>query len=171
MLNLTLPSGNAEGNGASREVFPLGSRRVEGSSISMKATRARRAQGATQVVAQVTGRRHRAARRAPRLVTPLPVPSSTALSWRERPRDLTASAIMPAATAEVAHATPAVCHRLNRRAQTCATRRSDPDGISDVDGALSRAPSLPGFQTPTRKRLTPRGGPRQRAVVGAGRER
>jgi hypothetical protein len=31
--------------------------------------------------------------------------------WRERPRDLTISAIMPAATAEVAHATLEGCHR------------------------------------------------------------
>ena len=39
---------------------------------------------------------------------------ATELTWRERPRDLTASAIMPAATAEVAHATLAGCHRLRR---------------------------------------------------------
>ena len=38
--------------------------------------------------------------------------------WRERPPDLTASAIMPAATAEVAHATLAGCHRLRCRLRT-----------------------------------------------------
>ena len=38
--------------------------------------------------------------------------------WRERPRDLPASSIMPAATVEVAHATVEWCHRIRRRAQT-----------------------------------------------------
>ena len=38
--------------------------------------------------------------------------------WRERPRDLTASAIVPATTVEVAHATVEWCHRIRRRAQT-----------------------------------------------------
>ena len=38
--------------------------------------------------------------------------------WRERPRDLTVSAIMPAATAEVAHATLEGCHRARRRVET-----------------------------------------------------
>jgi hypothetical protein len=37
--------------------------------------------------------------------------------------------------------------------------------------AVSGARSHPGFQRPNRKRLTPRGEPRQRAVVGAVRER
>ena len=48
---------------------------------------------------------------------------------------------MPAATAEVAHAPLAGCHRLRRRAQTCATRRSAPDGISDVGRRASGVPS------------------------------
>ena len=77
------------------------------------------------------------------LCRPLSTPSSshtsTSVPWRERPRDLAASAIMPAATAEVAHATLAGCHRLRCRAQTCATRRSDPDGISDVDRRVFRS--------------------------------
>jgi hypothetical protein len=52
---------------------------------------------------------------------------------------------MPAATAEVAHATLAGCHRLRHRAQTCATRGSDPDGISDMDRPVFRCAFPPWF--------------------------
>jgi hypothetical protein len=45
---------------------------------------------------------------------------------------------MPAATAEVAHATIAGCHRLRRRVQTAGTRRSDPMLTSQAIGMLLR---------------------------------
>ena len=61
------------------------------------------------------------------------IPAPATLTVAERPRDLTASAIMPAATAEVAHATLAGCHRRRRCFGDCANRRSNPDGISEPD--------------------------------------
>jgi hypothetical protein len=66
--------------------------------------------------------------------------------WRERPRDLTASAIMPAATAEVAHATLAGRHCFCRRHRL----RHEDDQILMAfrtwTGAVSGAPSCPGFR-------------------------
>ena len=97
--------------------------------------------------------------------------SPTAILWRARPRDLTASAITPAATAEVAHAACRPSSHFRRRHQPTPQRRSDPDGFSDVDRRGFGSAFPPWFQIPTRKRLTPRGGPRQRAVVGVVRER
>jgi hypothetical protein len=79
----------------------------------------------------------RAALCAASLVAPSPERSPTAVSWRARPRDLSASAILPAATAEVAHATRAGCHRLAAAQRLSRTRRSDPDGISEVGRRVS----------------------------------
>ena len=66
----------------------------------------------------VSERRIRAAPSAARWAPRCPVRPHRGQPWRERPRDLTASAIMPAATVEVAHATVEWCHRIRRRAQT-----------------------------------------------------
>ena len=66
----------------------------------------------------ISERRIRAAPSAARWAPRCPVRPHRGQPWRERPRDLTASAIMPAATVEVAHATVEWCHRIRRRAQT-----------------------------------------------------
>jgi len=60
---------------------------------------------------------------------------------------------MPAATAEVAHATRAGCHRFRRRAQDCTTRRSDPDGISEGDRRGFRSGLPPWFSDSDSERL------------------
>jgi hypothetical protein len=59
--------------------------------------------------------------------------------WRERPPDLTASAIMPAATAEVAHATLAGCHRLRCRLRTAGLHGQILMAFRRQTGAISGA--------------------------------
>ena len=103
--------GNTGGNRRLARGVPPGWRRVEDSSWSTNATRARRAQGQLQVVAQVTARRRRAALCAARLVAPLPERSPTAIPWRERPPEMAAWSAKPAATDVVAHATLKECWR------------------------------------------------------------
>ena len=66
--------------------------------------------------------------------------------WRERPRDLTASAIMPAATAEVAHATVERCHRIRRRAQAAPQDGQIPMTFRRRSDAVFGTPSVVGFR-------------------------
>ena len=74
----------------------------------------------------------------------------------------------PAATAVVAHATLAQCHRLSTPGTASGGRRSDSHHILEVElGQFPERFPHPGFSPPICKRLTPRGEPRQKAVVGA----
>ena len=150
---------------------PWMAQRRESFLVDERDSRAARAHRQLQVVAHVTGRRRRAALPAARLVAPLPEPSPTAIPWRERPPEMAAWPAKPAASDVVAHAT----------AERVLAPRASTVSPLDTAGAFDAKPAreLDGFLdalftlVPARgsERLTPRGGPRQRAVVGALRER
>ena len=137
VLNQALREGEQQGGtGPTARGVPLwigSASRISFWSTERDCSPRQRAETTVKTSSRLQADRRRAALCAARLVAPLPERAPTPVSWRERPRDLTASAIMPAATAEVAHATLAGCHRLRRSVRDCGTRRSDPDGISEAD--------------------------------------
>jgi hypothetical protein len=102
---MTSRGGNRGGNRATRGVFP--SAASSPVPIASNAKPVGRTCGLFQLQSapRLTGRALRAALFAARSDVTPSARRSIAVPWRERPRDLTGSAITPAATAEVAHAT------------------------------------------------------------------
>ena len=90
--------------------------------------------------------------------------------WRVRPPDFNPCAKKTPATTQVAHAPRAGCHRLRGRAQTAPQDGQIVMAFLRWTGAVCGA-LPPWFSDSDSAWLTPREGPRPRAVVGAVRER
>ena len=167
---IALDGGNTEGERGLARGVPPGRQALRESSTSAGDSRAESAK-ITDFLPQVTGRRRRAALCAARLVAPLPERSPTAVPWRERPPEMAAWPAKPAATDVVAHATLKECWRpVSARSVRWKRRRIRRRDLSknlmNFSARLFTVVPASGLEW-----LTPRGGPRQRAVVGAVRER
>ena len=135
--------GNRGGNRASRGVFPLFCTQSIANREQCEAGWTRRQFVPTAISAATYWPSLGAALFAARTDVTLSARRSMAVPWRERPRDLTGSAIMSAATAGVAHATVQVCHRLRRRLPTARRDGRDLDGIQTRAVVVSdRLPTL-----------------------------
>ena len=170
-LNVAPGRGNRKGNRASRGVFPLS---VFLPAAILTNDRLRpNTLGAFKVSKALTlASAHCRRRSLPPLDIATASPRQPPTRWRVPPLYLPACANRPAPHAVAAHATLAGCHRLRRSAETAPVRQSDPDGISEADRhGFRTAFHHPVFSLRLGKRLTPRGEPRQTAVVGAVRER
>ena len=139
-VSFSLSRGTGGGTGRCARCSPLGPR--DSDTTTTTSTRLTCADVSLQLMRGKTVIDQSNARRSSLRMARTIVPDALMLvHWRERPRDLTASASMPAATAQVAHATLA-CHRLR-----CAVRRTAcqnrpiPTAFRRQTGAVSDAPS------------------------------